>query len=238
VPEEAVDALTRLCVVLEAIAREYGLQSMSIRCWTELQKELGISPCVVNGLLADGGLPVACEVDTGSAVLMHILCQASGQPAAVLDWNNNYGEAEDKCILFHCGNVAPSLMAAGGRVGDHAILANAMGPGHGWGCNQGRIAPSPFTFGNVMTEDGTIRAYLGEGEFTADTIPPEFFGVAGVARIRGLEDVLEHLGEAGHRHHVAVTPQRLAGPLAEALQKYLGYQVTLPQSGLGSPARA
>lgn len=73
VPEAALDNLTRLFVVLEALVAGYRLEAMSIRCWTELQKELGISPCVVNGILADAGLPVACEVDTGSAVMMRLL---------------------------------------------------------------------------------------------------------------------------------------------------------------------
>jgi len=58
---------------VEALAAEYSLHSMSIRCWTELQSGLGISPCVVNGVMAEQGLPVACEVDTGSAVMMRLL---------------------------------------------------------------------------------------------------------------------------------------------------------------------
>jgi L-fucose isomerase-like protein len=60
VPEPARDNLTRLFVVLDGIAQEVSLAAMSIRCWTELQKEMGISPCVVNGILADQGIPVAC----------------------------------------------------------------------------------------------------------------------------------------------------------------------------------
>jgi L-fucose isomerase-like protein len=230
VPDAAQDNLSRLFVVLEAVAAEYSLDTMSIRCWTELQKELGISPCVVNGIMAEHGLPVACEVDTGSAVAMRILGAAASAPTTILDWNNNCGDDDERCILFHCGNVPRSMMAAAGRIADHAILKSAIGEGRGFGCNQGRMAAGPFTFGGLLTEDGALHAYLGEGTFTTDTIAPEFFGVAGVARIPRLPQVLLHLGERGHRHHVALTPGNVAAPVREALAKYLGYQVTAPQA--------
>ncbi len=231
VPEAALDNLSRLFVAMEGLAAEYSLDAMSIRCWTELQKELGISPCVVNGIMADQGLPVACEVDTGSAVMMRLLGAAADAPTAILDWNNNYGDDEERCILFHCGNAPRSMMSAPGRVTDHSILESAVGKGRGFGCNQGRLAPGAFTFGGLLAEDGELHAYLGEGSFTTDPIPADFFGVAGVARIRFLQKVLLHLGERGHRHHVALTPGAVHAPVREALGKYLGYEVTVPQEG-------
>ena len=47
----------------------------------------------------------------------------SEEPAAVLDWNNNYGDDENKVILFHCGSVAQSLMTAMGTVTEHKMFA-------------------------------------------------------------------------------------------------------------------
>jgi len=49
----------------------------------------------------------ACEVDVYNAVVMAALSFASGRPATGC-WNNNYGEEDDKCILFHCGPVNAS----------------------------------------------------------------------------------------------------------------------------------
>jgi len=230
VPEAARDNLTRLFVVLEGISQEMSLAAMSIRCWTEIQKEMGISPCVVNGIMADQGLPVACEVDTGSAVMMRLLGAAASAPTTIMDWNNNYGEDDDCCILFHCGNAPSSLMAGPGRVTDHAILQNSIGPGIGFGCNQGRLKPGAFTFGGLVSEEGALKAYLGEGTITTDPIPGNFFGVAGVARISKLQDVLLHLGSEGHRHHVALTPGNVMASAREAMAKYLGYSVSTPQA--------
>jgi len=157
---------------------------------------------------------------------MHALRAASGNVATCLDWNNNYGAAPDKCILFHCGPVPREMMTARGVITDHAILANAVGPGCAWGCNTGRIAPAPITFGNLLTEDGQMKFYLGQGRFTADPVPPDFFGCAGVAEIPQLEQVLHTLATTGHRHHVGVTPGHVAEPMHEAFTKYLGYEVT------------
>lgn len=41
---------------------------------------------------------------------MRALSLASSLPSACLDWNNNYGDDENKVILFHCGPVAQTLM--------------------------------------------------------------------------------------------------------------------------------
>ena len=229
VPKEAFDNIVRLGVVLDAIIEEYQMDAIALRCWTELQEQLGISACVLLGELNNRGVPAACEVDVGNAIVMHALHLASGEPATCLDWNNNYGEQETKCILFHCGPVPRSLMADEGRIADHAILANAVGEGCSYGCHVGRIAPSDFTFGSMLTDSGELRFYLGQGRFTADTIPPEFFGCAGVAEIAHLQDVLLHVGLNGYRHHVSLTPGQVQEPVREALERYLGFAVTSPQ---------
>ncbi len=162
---------------------------------------------------------------------MRALGLASGKAAACLDWNNNYQDDDDKCILFHCGPVPASMMTARGRVTDHAILANAVGPGCSYGCNVGRISPGEFTFGSMRTEGGQLQFYLGEGAFTGEPIPAEFFGCAGVAEIATLQEVLLHVGRYGHRHHVSVTPSRVLAPVREALAYYLGFEVAVPQAG-------
>jgi len=225
VPAAAFDRLVRLGVILDRVIAEFGMDCLAVRCWVEMQQVLGISPCVLLSEMNDRGIATACEVDAGNAVAMHALRLASGRPAACLDWNNNYGEEEEKVILFHCGPVPQSLMTAKGRIADHAILANAVGKGCAWGCNTGRIAPTPFTFGSLMTEDGRLRFFLGQGEFTRDPIPKEYFGCAGVAEIRGLQDGLRTIGMAGFRHHVSVTPTHVMEPVREAFDRYLGYQV-------------
>ena len=166
VPDTALDRITRLGVVLDELIVEYSMDAIAIRCWIELQEQLGISPCVLLGLLNNTGTIAACEVDVCNAVAMAALSLASGRPATVLDWNNNYGEEDDKCILFHCGPVPSDLMTDKGHVSDHLILVNAVGENQSFGCVVGRIAPTDLTFGSMMTDAGRVKVYLGDGRFT------------------------------------------------------------------------
>jgi L-fucose isomerase-like protein len=219
--------IVRLAVALDAIIAELGLGALAIRCWTELQGHYGISPCVVTSMLMDSLIPAACEVDVANAIAMHALGCASGEPTSILDWNNNYGDEADKCILFHCGNVPLSYMRGPGCVTDHAIIANTMGKGCSVGCNQGRILPFGFTYGGMTTLDARVKFYLGHGRFTDDPLPEDFFGCAGVAEIDRLQEKLLKIGYAGHRHHVSLTRGRVAAPTAEALERYLGCDVMM-----------
>ncbi len=225
VPKKALEKIARLGVVLDKLVDECGLDAIAVRCWLEMQQQLGISPCVLLSEMNNRGMSAACEVDVGNAVAMRALSLASGQPPTCLDWNNNYADEPDKCILFHCGPVPQSLMTCKGQITDHAILANAVGKGCGFGCNTGRIAATDFTYSSMLTEAGRLRWYLGSGRFTEDPIPENFFGCAGVAEIPHLQDALQTIGYAGFRHHVSVTPGSIVQPLAEAFEKYLGYEV-------------
>jgi L-fucose isomerase-like protein len=225
VPEESFATLVRLAVVIDQIVEEFRLDAFAIRCWPELEQELKVAPCVVVSEMNERLIPAACEVDVCNAVAMRALQLASGRPAACLDWNNNYGDELDKCILFHCGPVPQSLMTGKGQVVDHPMLAKAFGPGCGWGPNVGRIASGPMTYASCRTDEGRLFFYLGQGEMTADPIPDDFFGCAGVASIDDLQDKLNRIGYTGYRHHVSMTPGHVATAVREAFVRYLQYEV-------------
>ena len=225
IPKRSLSTIAKMGVAIDRMVEENQLDALAIRCWIEMQEQLGISPCVLLSEMNDRGLPAACELDIGNAVIMTALSRAGGNPATCLDWNNNYGDEPDKCILFHCGSAPQSMMSQKGRVTDHEILKNSLGPGRSYGCNVGRIAPMPITYGSLLSEEGKLEVYLGEGRFTDDPIPPEFFGCAGVAEIDNLQDVLQTIGNRGFRHHVSAAKGHLLEPTREALDKYLGYDV-------------
>lgn len=226
VPAKSFENLVRFGVVIDEIISEYNLNALALRCWLEMEKEFGVAPCVLLSEINDRGFPAACELDICNAVTMYALNLASGKPATCLDWNNNYGNDPDKCILFHCGPVPQSLMTAKGEVIDHPMFAKALGAGCGIGCNVGRIAPNQITFASSKTQDGKLYVYIGEGEITKDTIQEGFFGCGGVARIERLQEKLYKIGYSGYRHHVSVTPGNVSLALREACIRYLGYEIT------------
>jgi len=224
VPAQNLLSLAKVGVVVDEYIDTYHLDAVTLRCWNEMETILRVCPCVLLGDLNDRGIAASCEVDLCSAITMRAMQLASEKPAAVLDWNNNYGDDEDKVILFHCGPVAQSLMTGKGTVTEHKMFAKTD-PGSGWGSNEGRIAAFPMTFSNCLTMDGKLVVYAGEGEMTADPIEDGFFGCCGVAKIPGLQDKLIKLARGGFKHHTSIGAGHMKAVLTEAFTNYLGYDV-------------
>lgn len=224
VPEDKMLTLGKVFVGIEEYISEYDLDGITIRCWEEMQQILGIAPCVLLSAFNDRGMVASCEVDLNSAICMRAVQLASSNPAACLDWNNNYGDDPNKVILFHCGPVAQTLMKEKGTVTDHKMFAKTC-PGRGWGSNEGRIDAFPMTFLNCKTENGKLEFYVGEGEFLDDEIEEGFFGCGGVAKIENLQHILNKLGKNGYRHHTVIGKSHVSSVLLEAFKTYLNYEL-------------
>lgn len=224
VPEDKIITLAKVSAVIDQYIEEYHLNALALRCWEEMQKVLGIAPCVLLSELNDRGIVASCEIDLCSAINMYSMQLASEQPTTCLDWNNNYGDDPDKVILFHCGPVPQSLMTEKGTVTDHKMFAKTM-PGCGWGSNEGRIKKFPMTYSSCKTEDGKLTFYVEEGEFTGDVIEKGYFGCAGVAKIPNLQNQLIAMGRNGFRHHTAIGIGHMKTVLYEAFRYYLGYEI-------------
>ena len=223
VPEKNFNTLAKISCAIDWYIETYHLDAITLRCWNEMETILRVCPCVLISELNDRGIVCSCEVDLCSAITMRAMNLASGKATACLDWNNNYGEDENKVILFHCGPVAQSLMAGKGTVTEHKMFAKGD-PGSGWGSNEGRIADFEFTYSNCMTEDGKLKIYVSEGKFTGEPIEDAFFGCGGVAEIPNLQDKLLKLAKNGYKHHTTVGVGRMKSILTEAFETYLGYE--------------
>lgn len=223
VPEKNMYTLAKLSVVIDEYIEEYHLDALALRCWNEMETYLRICPCVLLSELNDRGIPASCEIDMCSAITMRAMSLATEFPTTVLDWNNNYGDDENKVILFHCGPVAQSLMTAKGKVTEHKMFSKAD-PGSGWGTNEGRIKPMPITISNCQTKDGKIVVYASEARFTDDPIEDTFFGCGGVAEIPDLQNKLIRLARGGFKHHTSICQGHIKDILHEAFTTYLGYE--------------
>ncbi len=216
--------LAKISVVIDEYIKEYNLDAITLRCWNEMETILRVCPCVLISELNDRGIVCSCEIDLTSAITMRAMQLASGKPTACLDWNNNYGDDENKVILFHCGPVAQSLMAGKGTVTEHKMFAK-NDPGSGWGTNEGRISAFDMTFSNGFTENGKLKVYVSEAKFTDDKIESAFFGCGGVAEIPDLQNKLIKLAKGGFKHHTTVGVGHMKEVLTEAFTTYLGYDM-------------
>ena len=224
VPEKNKLTLAKISVVIDEYIENYHLDAITLRCWNEMETILRVCPCVLLSELNDRGIVASCEIDLCSAVCMRAMALASEKPTACLDWNNNYGEDENKVILFHCGPVAQTLMDGPGTVTEHKMFAKGD-PGSGWGSNEGRIAAFDMTMCNCFTEDGKIKIYTSEAKFTGEPIEKEFFGCGGVAEIPDLQNKLVKLARGGFKHHTTVGMGHMKYVLDEAFNTYLGYEM-------------
>ena len=222
VPERNKLTLAKISCVIDEYVEEYHLDALTLRCWNEMETILRVCPCVLLSELNDRGIPASCEIDMCSALTMRAMALASEQPTAVLDWNNNYGDDENKVILFHCGPVAQSLMNGKGQVTEHKMFAKGD-PGSGWGTNEGRIRPFKTTISNCQTKDGKIIVYASEAEFTDDPIEAAYFGCAGVCEIPDMQDKMIRLARGGFKHHTSVGVGHMKDILKEAFTTYLGW---------------
>ena len=225
VPAAALNKMARFAAVVEEWMQANRLVATAVQCWTSMEEFLGVVPCTVMSMLSNGLLPSACETDVTGVIGMLALQLASGTPSALVDWNNNYGDDPDKGIVFHCSNLPKHFFSAAPNMDYQAIIAGTVGKDNTYGTVVGRLKTGPFTYCRVSTDDewGTMSAYVGEGELTAD--PLETFGGYGVVRIRDLQGLLYTICEQGFEHHVAINLSQTASAIYEALDKYLGWDV-------------
>ncbi|MAT68591.1 MAG: fucose isomerase [Planctomycetaceae bacterium] len=223
VPPEKLLQMAKLGVVLEGWMEENALDATAIQCWTSVQQNLGCNVCTLMSMMSEGFMPSACETDVTGVLTMYSMQLAAGSPAALVDWNNNYGDDPDKCTLFHCGNWAKSFLPDA-KVATAPILGSIIGEENTYGAMEGRTPAGPLTYGRVTTADadGAIRAYVGEGQLTADEL--NTFGTRAVAHVPGLQQLLRFVCRAGFEHHVVMTGSTSAAALEEAFENYLGWE--------------
>jgi len=225
-PDESMVKMAKFAIVVDDWMKELGLTATAIQCWASMQKNYGVNVCTIMSMMSEQMLPSACEVDIAGVVSMYALQLASGRPAALVDWNNNYGDDPDKCVFFHCGNWAKDFLPDI-RIGTAPILGTVLGEANTVGALMGRTPAGPVTFGRVSTDDlsGRIRVYVGEGQFTND--PLDTFGTKAVVQVPRLPALMQHICRNGFEHHAAMTGAHCGPALVEALGNYLEWDVYL-----------
>lgn len=224
--QEVLVKMGKLAIAIDDWMTANDLAATAIQCWTSIQHNYGINACTLMSMMSEKLMPSACEVDITGVASMYALQLASGTPSALVDWNNNYGDDPDKCVLFHCGNWASSFFRPDDfRMTAAEILGTTLGTENTCGAVTGRVPPGPFTFARLSTDDlnGEILSYVGDGMLTDD--PLQTFGSRAVAEIPDLQALMRYVCRNGFEHHVAINKGHTAAILAEAFETYFGFDV-------------
>jgi L-fucose isomerase-like protein len=223
VPSPAIVRMAKLGVVISDWMEANDLQATALQCWTSMQKNYGINACTLMSMMSNQLMPSACETDITGVVSMYALQLASDFPGALVDWNNNYADDPDRCVLFHCGNWAKSFVPDI-EIKTAPILGTTLGEENTYGAMAGRAAAGAMTYTRVSTDDtsGIVRAYTGEGELTND--PLDTFGHRAVVYTPNLQKLLAYLCKNGFEHHVAMTMGNVSDALDEAFTNYMGWE--------------
>lgn len=223
VPSPHLVRMAKLGIVVSDWMAENDLVASAFQCWTSIQENYGVNACTLMSMMSEKLMPSACEVDITGVVTMYALQLASGTPAGLVDWNNNYENDPDKCVLFHCGNWANSFVSEN-AIKTAPILGTSVGIENTFGAMEGRAAAGPLTVARISTDDvhGVIHAYTGEGKLTND--PLDTFGHRAVAHVPNLQALMKYVCRNGFEHHVAMTMGHVADVLDEAFTTYMGWE--------------
>lgn len=225
VPGESLLRMAKLGAAIEEWMQENDLQASAIQCWTSVQKNVGVNVCTLMSMMSERLMPSACEVDITGSLSMYALQLASGKPSALVDWNNNYGDDPNKCVLFHCGNWAKSFFGGNVEMKNADVLGTTLGQENTFGALAGRVPSGVMTYARITTDDvlGIIRSYVGEGQFTDD--PLDTFGARAVVEVKNLQQLLKLICKLGFEHHCAMNASKVADIIAEAFETYMGWEV-------------
>ena len=225
-PSHTLQNLAKIGSALERWMQENMLDAFAFQCWPALQKMFGIFPCTMMSYMSQHLIPGACETDAVGALSMLALQLASGRPAGIFDWNNNWTPDPNQLVLFHCSNSPISLLEDP-KVTYNAMAVKGEGVDNSFATIYGSLVKGDITFCRIHTNDeaGKLESIIGQGKIVSDL--PDSFGAIGILAVPKLQELLRYICYNGYEHHVSIVQGNQADVLQEAFTKYLGWDAYL-----------
>jgi L-fucose isomerase-like protein len=230
------DFAARLSVYERAIKNfrdRLKLSGAATQCWSEQEMSLKHVPCFINGRMAQGGFPIACENDCYSLISELLAQYASDSTVGILDINHSIPKdlhdslkdypIKDMVGMFHCGNASTRLLK-NPEMKYQVIMKRMMEPDSQpditRGTIEGQFIGSPITVVQVHGFGDKMAAYLIEGHFL--DLDPKTFGCTGTAYLPGFSRFYRHVLLGRFHHHASVAFSHCAAVLYDAF-KLLGF---------------
>jgi L-fucose isomerase-like protein len=194
-------ASLQICAAMKELIVQHGVQAFAVGCYPDLMG----SVCLPASLLADEGVPVACEGDVHGAIAMYMLSLLTDGPTHNTDLLD---PVDDHSVVFsHCGSGSFSLAE---RPSDIKLCpVRLMDRGV---CAQFPGKPGPVTLVSLAAATSGYQCAILEGE--AVSTPMVFRG--NPVRVRfdhPVKRVIEWIADEGIPHHWMIGYGRVAPEL-------------------------
>jgi L-fucose isomerase-like protein len=203
VPEsDGLDSMGVYLALRELVVSE-GLAALTCGCYPHLMGRV----CLAASLLADEGVPMACEGDVNGAVGQLMLQLLTGQPTHSTDWLN---PLDDGTVIFtHCGSGSFSLA----EHPSHITLSDVRLMGQGV-CALFPAKPGPVTLVSLVATPGGYQVALLEGQ----ALPTEMVFPGNPVRVRFAQptaELIDWIHAEGIGHHWMIGQGHVGGQLRQ-----------------------
>ncbi|MGM0366543.1 MAG: L-fucose/L-arabinose isomerase family protein [Actinomycetota bacterium] len=203
---ESISTMAKLEYLLREYAQTENISGYGIQCWTSMQEEIGISPCLAMGRLTDSGIMCACEVDIHGALTMLVQYLASFKKTVphFIDWTIQHQEDENSFLAWHCGNAPASLRCSSCKpvLNSHSILGRQIGYEKSFGTAEFQLKEGEVTLARLGETDGRFRMLIAKGEAYRDD--RNLRGSWKWIRVKDLAGLYRTIIEEGFIHHASM----------------------------------
>lgn len=179
----------QMYLALREVIAEYNLNAIAIGCYPNLMGKV----CLAASLLADEGIPLACEGDLNGAVGQVILTTLTGQPTHNTDWLE---PLDDGTVIFtHCGSGSFSLAAPKEKITLSPVRLMEQGA-----CVLFPAKVGPVTLISLTPAQDGYQCAILEGE----ALPVEMVFPGNPVRVhfdQPVESIMSWIHEQGISHH-------------------------------------
>jgi L-fucose isomerase-like protein len=142
----------KIYVVMQQLVEQYGLDALAVGCFPHLMGRV----CLAASLLADQGIPLACEGDVGGALGQLMLTLLTDGPTHNTDWLDPLDENTN--VFTHCGSGSFSLAENPADIQLNSV--RLMGQGV---CALFPAKPGPVTMLNILPIETGYQIAVLEG---------------------------------------------------------------------------
>ncbi|MCJ7666536.1 MAG: hypothetical protein MUO59_07370, partial [Actinobacteria bacterium] len=206
VNDKVISKIARLEYVIKQYSKKENLTGFAIQCWTAMQEEIGLSPCLSMGRLTDSGIMSACEVDIHGAITMVIqnLLTFKKDAPHFIDWTIQNQEDENTFLAWHCGNAPTSLQckSCNPQINTHSILGEQIGYDKSYGTAEFQLKEGIVTLNRLVEVDGRFKMLSTVGEAVPDN--RTLRGSWKWIKVKDLKKLYRTIIEEGFVHHASM----------------------------------